>query len=149
MKDSAPTPEPREASSRKPARRDGRLQLPPMSRGMRWFSAVVIALGLLAVVIFLLLNPLNLSLPREAATAEPGAAVAVASSGDNGDMQIYQCPMHPEVLRKEPGTCPICAMTLVAATSSRGSSSPFPSRSASAKIASASARQAIGRWDTS
>ncbi len=25
----------------------------------------------------------------------------------------YQCPMHPEVIRDEPGVCPICGMTLV------------------------------------
>jgi Cu(I)/Ag(I) efflux system membrane fusion protein len=25
---------------------------------------------------------------------------------------IYQCPMHPQIIRHEPGTCPICGMTL-------------------------------------
>ena len=25
----------------------------------------------------------------------------------------YTCPMHPEIVRKEPGTCPICSMSLV------------------------------------
>jgi Cu(I)/Ag(I) efflux system membrane fusion protein len=25
---------------------------------------------------------------------------------------LYQCPMHPQIIRTEPGTCPICAMTL-------------------------------------
>ncbi len=25
---------------------------------------------------------------------------------------LYQCPMHPQIVRSEPGTCPICGMTL-------------------------------------
>jgi Cu(I)/Ag(I) efflux system membrane fusion protein len=25
---------------------------------------------------------------------------------------LYQCPMHPQIIREEPGTCPICHMTL-------------------------------------
>ena len=24
--------------------------------------------------------------------------------------KIYTCPMHPEIIRKEPGQCPICGM---------------------------------------
>src|SRR5712692_11791018 len=27
--------------------------------------------------------------------------------------QLYTCPMHPEVVRAEPGQCPKCGMTLV------------------------------------
>jgi thioredoxin-like negative regulator of GroEL len=27
--------------------------------------------------------------------------------------QQYTCPMHPEVVRSEPGRCPICGMNLV------------------------------------
>lgn len=27
--------------------------------------------------------------------------------------KIYTCPMHPEIIRDEPGTCPICGMDLV------------------------------------
>ena len=27
---------------------------------------------------------------------------------------LYTCPMHPEVVRNEPGKCPKCGMTLVA-----------------------------------
>jgi hypothetical protein len=25
---------------------------------------------------------------------------------------LYQCPMHPQIIREQPGTCPICHMTL-------------------------------------
>jgi len=27
--------------------------------------------------------------------------------------EIYTCPMHPEIIREKPGSCPICGMTLV------------------------------------
>src|SRR5688572_16446069 len=27
--------------------------------------------------------------------------------------EIYTCPMHPEIIRDKPGTCPICGMDLV------------------------------------
>lgn len=30
-----------------------------------------------------------------------------------GTSATYVCPMHPEVVRKEPGNCPICGMKLV------------------------------------
>lgn len=33
----------------------------------------------------------------------------------------YSCPMHPEVVREEPGTCPKCGMTLVAMRTERHS----------------------------
>lgn len=35
---------------------------------------------------------------------EPATAAARAA--------VYQCPMHPQIIRSEPGTCPICGMTL-------------------------------------
>ncbi|HSC38153.1 MAG TPA: heavy metal-binding domain-containing protein, partial [Chitinophagaceae bacterium] len=28
--------------------------------------------------------------------------------------QLYRCPMHHEIVRDKPGTCPICGMDLVA-----------------------------------
>ena len=33
------------------------------------------------------------------------------SLGYDGDM--YTCPMHPEIKKDKPGTCPKCGMTLV------------------------------------
>ena len=26
---------------------------------------------------------------------------------------LYTCPMHPQIIKNEPGSCPICGMTLV------------------------------------
>ena len=41
----------------------------------------------------------------------PVARAAVPTSAGGGI--IYSCPMHPEVVRNEPGSCPKCSMTLV------------------------------------
>lgn len=40
----------------------------------------------------------------------PSATDADTSADDAG---AYTCPMHPEIVRNEPGNCPICGMTLV------------------------------------
>ena len=45
--------------------------------------------------------------PSNTAAAKP----AKASGG-----KTYTCPMHPEIKRSEPGSCPICGMTLVVAS---------------------------------
>ena len=41
--------------------------------------------------------------PHEAASASPSPLTAGT---------IYICPMHPEIRRNEPGSCPKCGMTL-------------------------------------
>ena len=33
--------------------------------------------------------------------------------GGRADEQLYTCGMHPQIIRKEPGNCPICGMALV------------------------------------
>lgn len=35
------------------------------------------------------------------------------SKGDDKILYKYVCPMHPQIVRDHPGTCPICGMTLV------------------------------------
>jgi hypothetical protein len=42
----------------------------------------------------------GMSAPPNSTTADAGPA-------------IYTCPMHPEIVRHEPGTCPNCGMDLV------------------------------------
>src|SRR5690606_31001427 len=45
------------------------------------------------------------------ATARPAPADARGSPRDGTQMK-WTCPMHPEVVRDEPGSCPICGMAL-------------------------------------
>jgi Cu+-exporting ATPase len=46
----------------------------------------------------------------EAGTKKPGVMPA-AKTADEKDVR-YTCPMHPEIVRMGPGTCPICGMAL-------------------------------------
>jgi len=46
-----------------------------------------------------------------------GAAVSFAAA--RGRKIRYTCPMHPEIIRFGPGSCPICGMALEPVTSSR------------------------------
>jgi len=50
-------------------------------------------------------------------TPAPAASEATeassAPSQQAPDSTTYVCPMHPEVVRKQPGECPICGMKLV------------------------------------
>jgi P-type Cu+ transporter len=47
--------------------------------------------------------------------ARPPATVA-ASAANVPTARKYVCPMHPEIVRSEPGACPICGMALEPAT---------------------------------
>lgn len=55
-----------------------------------------------------------------AAPAVPPIASATASHDGHGhagdDPAFYTCPMHPSVKQKQPGTCPLCGMTLTPVT---------------------------------
>ena len=37
---------------------------------------------------------------------------AKGRTGMDGKARQYTCPMHPEIVRDEPGSCPICGMAL-------------------------------------
>lgn len=41
------------------------------------------------------------------------AALAMINSSALADGHKYTCRMHPEIIRNEPGQCPICGMDLV------------------------------------
>jgi FtsP/CotA-like multicopper oxidase with cupredoxin domain len=43
----------------------------------------------------------------------------------DGEAVIYACPMHPEVVREEPGHCPHCGMKLVAEAAPTGYACPM------------------------
>jgi Cu(I)/Ag(I) efflux system membrane fusion protein len=50
------------------------------------------------------------------AASEPVAAAADDSTAEHSAKHadpLYRCPMHPDVVRNEPGECPICGMDLV------------------------------------
>ena len=42
------------------------------------------------------------------------ATLAMMTSSALADGHTYACLMHPEIVRDEPGQCPICGMDLVA-----------------------------------
>lgn len=89
---------------------DDRLSLPPISRKGLAFSLVAFFLAGAAIAAFLLANPLGLPfLPGPTEGRESKAPPTAASE----PQQLYQCPMHSEVIESEPGQCPICGMTLV------------------------------------
>jgi Cu+-exporting ATPase len=50
----------------------------------------------------------------DASTAhdQPRAQASTAGPADQGARVQYTCPMHPEVVRDEPGRCPLCGMHL-------------------------------------
>jgi Cu+-exporting ATPase len=60
---------------------------------------------------------------REKFTADP-ARYAVTSSNGRASAAagevLWTCPMHPQIVRKEPGNCPICGMALEPMTPSAG-----------------------------
>ncbi len=83
--------------------------LPPMTRGMQAFSMFIFFVLGGAVVGFIVGNPLGLSfLPGAPAGGEEAAPAGPASEQE----QLYQCPMHPEVVESRPAECPICGMDL-------------------------------------
>src|SRR5207302_1745839 len=60
---------------------------------------------------------------RERFAAEPARYLNPAASAPAhpvGGEALWTCPMHPEVVRNEPGSCPICGMALEPMTPAAG-----------------------------
>lgn len=52
---------------------------------------------------------------RQTQQADPETETEMGTDmGVEAEMVQYTCPMHPEVISDEPGTCPECGMELVA-----------------------------------
>lgn len=90
------------------AEEDDGTHLPPITRGMELFSLTLFFLGGVGLTAFVLMNPLNI--PFFPQQGETGSAVAETASEE--PTQLYQCPMHPQVIENEQGNCPICQMKL-------------------------------------
>ncbi len=58
-------------------------------------------------------NPEQFTRPPEVLASAP----SVSGRRDSGE---YTCPMHPEIVRSEPGSCPICGMALEPRVVTRG-----------------------------
>ena len=56
---------------------------------------------------------------QEKFTAEPARYISSPRTGAPGEV-LWTCPMHPQIVRKEPGNCPICGMALEPMTPSAG-----------------------------
>src|SRR5215470_10389181 len=59
---------------------------------------------------------------REKFAADPARYVVSSPDrrGPIADEVLWTCPMHPQIVRKEPGNCPICGMTLEPMTPTAG-----------------------------
>ena len=58
-----------------------------------------------------------------AAQANPNPAAATGKTSASPEKKLWTCPMHPDVVRDQPGSCPICGMDLVEMDTS-GASQP-------------------------
>jgi Cu(I)/Ag(I) efflux system membrane fusion protein len=77
--------------------------VPPPTRPSRILVLGLLALGLVAGVGGTLVL-------RPSAHSDHDHGTASASSTKK---QMFQCPMHPQIIQDHPGTCPICGMDLV------------------------------------
>ncbi len=73
-------------------------------------------------------------LPEQEKTAGPVQESALEHAEKHADPD-YVCPMHPQIIRDEPGSCPICGMDLVAKFSDgKQTDDNFPGVSVSPEI---------------
>ena len=77
--------------------------VPPPTRPSRILTLGLLALGIVAGV-----GGTLLLRPSAHGDHDHGTASANAPK-----KQMFQCPMHPQILQDHPGTCPICGMDLV------------------------------------
>ncbi|MDA8018341.1 MAG: efflux RND transporter periplasmic adaptor subunit [Thermoanaerobaculia bacterium] len=79
----------------------------------RWTTpTVALIVFLLAALVFL--DPFGWHHVDERLRGQPYLAGVTATARVTPDETLYTCPMHPEIIEDEPGSCPICGMDLVA-----------------------------------
>jgi Cu(I)/Ag(I) efflux system membrane fusion protein/cobalt-zinc-cadmium efflux system membrane fusion protein len=77
------------------------------------------AAGGAAMMTLLLANPLQLS-ALDSLRHRLLRDHAVAGTSDAEPQQLWTCGMHPQIVRDQPGTCPICQMNLVPLRDDKG-----------------------------
>jgi uncharacterized membrane protein YraQ (UPF0718 family) len=91
-----------------PTERDAKV----VEESITWNYTTVLNLVFLTIAAVLVVRFLRTggrAMLRSMSAPAEGSATADAP-------MVYACPMHPEVVRDEPGTCPICGMDLVGTT---------------------------------
>lgn len=86
------------------------------NKSAKWVGALVIAAGLgVAIAVF----------SRSGADSNAKAeAAATGGSQASPHKQLWHCGMHPQVIREEPGVCPICHMPLTPMKSTESGDPP-------------------------
>jgi Cu(I)/Ag(I) efflux system membrane fusion protein/cobalt-zinc-cadmium efflux system membrane fusion protein len=79
-----------------------------MGRGMQFLAVGMFFLLGAGLASFVLLNPWDIPFLPGAGVEEEAPAASVPAA----PRTLHQCPMHPEVLEEQPGSCPICGMPL-------------------------------------
>ncbi len=88
------------------------LSLPPPTGRMRVFSMFIFFVMGFVLAAFIFWNPFEISF-FPTGTEEPVQQEEANAENAAEKVQLWTCPMHPQVLEKEPGDCPICGMKLV------------------------------------
>jgi Cu(I)/Ag(I) efflux system membrane fusion protein/cobalt-zinc-cadmium efflux system membrane fusion protein len=109
------------------SREDDPFSLPPVSPRMKAFSLAVFFLIGFALGGFVFWNPFGVSwLPR--GPEKPVDKEASVHPGEVSQAELWTCPMHPEVIERESGDCPICHMKLVKLAPHEGSGQQTPGK---------------------
>ena len=89
------------------------LALSSPGKRMQRFSMMIFLLIGAGLMAFILLNPFSIPFLPTFGDGEDSGATVTGGPGAGQDAVLYQCPMHPEVIGSEPGSCPICEMKLM------------------------------------
>lgn len=87
----------------------------PATKGSGAVRLVSVALAVLAAAVVLFLDPAGWHGLDESLRGETAMASSAQETGAEDAAPLYTCPMHPQILQDEPGSCPICGMDLVLA----------------------------------